>query len=61
MSDELMTTQELAAYLRVSMSTIYNWRTEHRGPPASKIGKHLRYRRVDVDAWIAEHTKEHTA
>ncbi|MEU7528616.1 helix-turn-helix domain-containing protein [Saccharothrix sp. NPDC042600] len=45
--------QELAAYLGVPVATIYKWRTRKYGPPGRRIGKHVRYRQADVEAWIA--------
>ncbi len=43
---------DLAAELKVPVRTIYAWRTKGRGPRAATFGKHLRFRRADVDAWI---------
>ena len=42
---------DLATYLGVSESTIYGWRTTNYGPPAIKVGKHLRWRPEVVVAW----------
>lgn len=53
MSD-LLTVHDLAAYLRVPVGTLYNWRVTGEGPPAARIGRHLRYRKVDVEAWLAK-------
>ena len=50
--DELLTEQELAALLKVSVRTVRTWRTEGTGPPALRIGRGVRYRRRDVDAWL---------
>ena len=50
--EPLMTTEELAAYLRVPRATIYSWRHLETAPRAMKVGKHLRWRRSDVDAWL---------
>lgn len=51
-SDPLLDVAELAAQIRVPQQTIYRWRTEGRGPRGIKIGRHLRYRQRDIDAWI---------
>jgi excisionase family DNA binding protein len=48
---ELWTVTEVAAYLRVPVKTIYVWRGKGYGPPARRMGKHLRYRPADVVAW----------
>lgn len=50
----LMTIHEVSEYLRVPVGTLYNWRYLGTGPACAKIGRHLRYRRADVEAWVAE-------
>jgi len=52
MTDSLMTPDELGDYLQIPKATIYKWHSEHRGPTAIKIGKHLRFLRTDIDAWL---------
>lgn len=53
MDDELLTTKQVAEYLKLPPSTLYDWRTARRPcPPAMRIGRHLRWRRSDVDAWL---------
>jgi len=49
----LGTTVEVAAFLGVPIATLHVWRTRKKGPPASRVGKHLRYAWPDVDAWVA--------
>jgi hypothetical protein len=51
MSD-LWDVKDVAAFLRVPVKTIYQWRTADYGPPARKVGKHLRYKEDDVRAWF---------
>jgi excisionase family DNA binding protein len=48
----LLTVEELAEHLSVPVKTIYAWRYRSVGPPALKVGRHLRYRRGEVDAWL---------
>lgn len=43
---------EVAAYLGVPVQTLYTWRTKGMGPRGMRVGKHLRYRWSDVDAWL---------
>ena len=50
--ERLLTVPELAEYLAVPTSTIYQWRYLRKGPPGFRIGRHVRYRRSDVDEWI---------
>jgi len=42
---------EVAHYLQVSKDTIYGWRKADYGPPAMKIGKHLRWKPERVMTW----------
>jgi excisionase family DNA binding protein len=49
--EELKTPEEVADFLRVPKTTLYRWRLVGEGPPAIKVGKHLRYRSSDLDAW----------
>lgn len=57
--DMILTIDEAAVYLRVPKATLYTWRTRRVGfgPPAVKFGSCLRYRRSDLDAWVAEHVE----
>lgn len=50
--DRLVTVQELAAYLGVPVSTLYQWRYRREGPDGFRVGRHLRYRWSEVEAWI---------
>jgi excisionase family DNA binding protein len=50
--DELMTTEQVATYLTVPVPTIYQWRLRGGGPTAIRVGRHLRFRRSEVDAWL---------
>ncbi len=47
-----MTTDEVAQYLRVPVSTVHRWRSLGEAPKAARVGKHLRWRRADIDAWL---------
>jgi excisionase family DNA binding protein len=53
----MMTIAEAAAYLTIPKATLYTWRTRRAGfgPRAVKVGHSLRYRRCDLDLWIAQH------
>lgn len=50
--DALLTPKEVASLLQVPLATIYNWRHRNTGPEAFRIGRHLRFRRSAVAAWI---------
>lgn len=52
--EPLLDVTELAAYLGVPVSTLYDWRTRGNGPAAYRFGKHLKFAVSDVRAWGAE-------
>jgi excisionase family DNA binding protein len=54
----LLRPEDVAAYLGVPVKTLYSWRHVGRGPRASRVGKHLRYRQEDVDRWLEEQASE---
>lgn len=47
-----MTPEELSIYIGIPVATLYQWRYRGEGPPAAKVGRHLRYQRRDVDDWL---------
>ncbi len=53
-SERLVTPEELSEMLQIPLGTIYQWRARRTGPPAHKVGKHLRYRQSDVEDWLAK-------
>jgi excisionase family DNA binding protein len=52
--EALATVGEVAAFLRVPPRTLYRWRYVGVGPPAFRVGKHLRFRWGDVETWLLE-------
>ncbi|WP_129787734.1 helix-turn-helix domain-containing protein [Promicromonospora panici] len=51
----LLTPQEVADLLRIPVRSLYVQRSAGRPtPPGVKIGRHLRYRLADVEAWVEE-------
>ena len=50
--DPLVTITELAEYLGVPVKTIYEWRQTGRGPVGLRIGRHVKFRISDVQAWV---------
>ena len=51
MKEQLMTAQEVAAYLRCSLSTVR--RLVVRGKiPHYRLGKMVRFRRREIDSWL---------
>jgi len=52
--EPLIDVQQLADYLDVPVKTLYAWRYRREGPPAFRVGRHLRYRRSDIQQWIQQ-------
>ena len=50
---EILTIDEVAAYLRLTPQTIYKWAQDKR-IPAVKLGKEWRFRRSVIDRWFDE-------
>ena len=54
--EQLLTPQQAAKYLNVSIRTLAAWRQRGIGPPSLKLPSGARrYRKADLDRWIAEH------
>ena len=55
--EPLWTTRQVCAYLGISVKTLYDWRTRKYGPKGHRMGKHLRFRREDVESWLELETE----
>ncbi|MFK0244618.1 helix-turn-helix transcriptional regulator [Amycolatopsis azurea] len=57
-SDVLLTVREVCDELRISRSTLSDWRDRQCAPPCSKLpnGK-LRFRRSELDRWLSSHAE----
>jgi excisionase family DNA binding protein len=49
--NKILTFKELQAYLKIPRSTLYKLCQEGR-VPGQKVGKHWRFRKVTIDAWL---------
>ncbi len=47
--------EDLADYLGVPVTTIYDWRVDGKGPCGVGVGRHVKFTQRDVQAWIEEH------
>jgi len=54
---EVMTIDDLAAYLQVSKSSLYKLAQEGK-VPGQKVGKHWRFRRDTIDRWLDAREKD---
>ncbi|MFI6068224.1 helix-turn-helix transcriptional regulator [Micromonospora sp. NPDC051227] len=48
----LATPGEVGVYLGVPEKTLTQWRYLRKGPRFTKVGRHVRYRWNDVEAWL---------
>ena len=51
--DEILTIKELASYLKIAEKTAYRFMSEGR-IPGFKVGGSWRFRRSEIERWIAE-------
>jgi excisionase family DNA binding protein len=58
--DEILTTDEVAALLKVPKATVYRWTSDGSGPPFYKIGRYNRRKRSEVLAWFDSRQDEAT-
>jgi Helix-turn-helix domain len=54
--DDLLNEAEAATYLKIPAATLRQHRYLGVGAPYSKLGKHVRYRRRELDEWIESQT-----
>jgi len=48
----LLTGEEVAALLQVSLPTVHRLRLEGSGPPCVEVGRQMRYRQAVVQRWL---------
>ena len=53
--DPLLSIEDLAEYLGVPVTTIYDWRVDGKGPCGVRVGRHVKFTVTDVLAWIENH------
>lgn len=57
----VFTPETLAAYFGVPLRTVYSWRSKGAGPRGFRVGKFVRYRLEDVEAWEQEQIEKEQA
>jgi len=57
----LLRTNDVAKILNVSTATLDTWRSRGGGPAFVKYSRAVRYRREDIDRFIAERIRENTS
>lgn len=48
-----LTPDDVAELLAVPVQTLYQWRRKRTGPPAFRVGRHLRYDPAQLHLWVA--------
>lgn len=51
---DFMDTETLAAELDIAPLTLMRWRQQRIGPPVTRLGRRILYRRSSVQAWLAD-------
>lgn len=54
----LASPEQVSEFLGVSIQTLYKWRLRSEGPTAIPVGKYLRYRWSEVEAWLKAQEEE---
>jgi excisionase family DNA binding protein len=58
----IMTTPQAAAYLGLGITTLEKWRlVRNNGPKFLRLGRAIRYRLKDLDAWLDESVRTSTS
>jgi len=58
---DLITTREAAAMLGVAPRTLEGWRLRGGGPRYVAVGRLVRYRRAELERWLAERERASTS
>lgn len=58
-SDEIMTIDGLAEYLKISKSTLYKLVQDGK-LPGQKVGKRWRFHKEAIDEWLKQHPEKTT-
>lgn len=53
-ADEILTTAEVSALTKIPVGTLRYFRYAGTGPESSRLGRHVKYRRADIEKWLDE-------
>jgi predicted DNA-binding transcriptional regulator AlpA len=59
-TDDLMTPDDLGLKFGKSLAALAQWRYQGLGPRFIKLGRNVRYRVSDVEAWLDQQTVQRT-
>lgn len=57
----LLTPKQAGSYLGIPVPTLAGWRCRKLGPTYVKVGGHVRYRKADLDSYIAQNERRAVA
>lgn len=52
--EPLLSIEDLAGYLGIPVTTIYDWRVDGKGPRGIRVGRHVKFAVSDVRDWLAQ-------
>ncbi len=61
MPREMLDEHETAELLALSVRTLQSWRLRGGGPIFHRLGRAVRYRRQDLEAWLATNAMRNTS
>lgn len=61
MDDSVLNTREAAAFVGLSMPTLNKLRVYGGGPAFLKLGRAVRYRKLDLNVWLAARVRGSTS
>lgn len=54
--EHLQSVDDLSQWLGIPVKTIYKWTSNHHsGIPFYRLGKHLRFRFTEIEAWLRKY------
>jgi len=60
-TDSLLTPEDLAREAHSNPRTLERWRSTGTGPMFVKFGRRVLYKRSDVNTWLEQQRRQHTA
>lgn len=57
--DGMISREQVARELGLSVDTLGRWATQRKGPPVTKIGPKVYYRRESLEAWVLSQEMGH--
>lgn len=61
MPEQLLTLPQVAERLQVPLKTLYAMRSKQTAPRGIRVGRHIRVRESDLDAWLEAHADDRHA